>query len=57
MQIDCSDKQSEKAPSPILETLESLSNVTAERFLHSQKHNGAMASTDEGTEMNFTPRQ
>jgi hypothetical protein len=49
MQIDESDEQQENASAPIDESLESDSNVTIERELHSQKDQFPSVSTEEGT--------
>jgi hypothetical protein len=51
IQIDESDEQSENARPSIHESLESDSNLTVERDLHSLKQDSQIFSTEEGIQM------
>jgi hypothetical protein len=57
MQIDESDEQHQNPDSPIAEKLESNSNVTFERDLHSPKQRRPSVSTDEGMQIDESDEQ
>jgi hypothetical protein len=50
-ETDLSDQHPSKAHSPRIETRQPDSNANFERFLHKEKHNAEMISTDEGTQI------
>jgi HPt (histidine-containing phosphotransfer) domain-containing protein len=57
MQIDESDEQQQNAYSSIDKSLESDSNVTVERDLHSKKDHLPSVSTDEGMQIDESDEQ
>jgi hypothetical protein len=56
IQADESDEQYQNAHFSIRESLESFSNLTVERVLHSEKQYSPMISTDEGIQIDTSDK-